>query len=283
MREILKELLEERVKIYVSPELRAENTKTDRKVRSLKDRKAEIVNVKAKGYVQSVHEEDGVSSIKYDIHFKYLIKQRGFMYLEEEIEHREALARGDILFEDREVPYIPSAEPADGDFSRKGERISYKYNRLKAVQYAERWWNEFNPAYKKFTDDCTSFISQCLRAGSAPMWGSPNRSKGWWYSGKSWSYSWAVAHALKNYLQSSSGLKTRKVNSPEQLKIGDIICYDFEGDGRFNHNTMVTGKDAYGEPLVNAHTTNSRMRYWKYEDSSAYTPNIRYAFFTIID
>ncbi|MGE1104293.1 amidase domain-containing protein, partial [Peribacillus simplex] len=27
----------------------------------------------------------------------------------------------------------------------------------------------------------------------------------------------------------------------------------------------------------------SRMRYWSYEDSTAYTPSIRYAFFHITD
>ena len=36
-------------------------------------------------------------------------------------------------------------------------------------------------------------------------------------------------------------------------------------------------------PLVNAHTFNSRMRYWNYEDSTAYTPNMKYRFFTIVD
>ncbi|EPR28081.1 putative cytosolic protein [Geobacillus sp. WSUCF1] len=69
----------------------------------------------------------------------------------------------------------------------------------------------------------------------------------------------------------------------EQLMAGDVICYDFQGDGRFDHSTIVVAKDQNGMPLVNAHTTNSRMRYWSYEDSSAYTPNIRYKFFHIID
>jgi hypothetical protein len=45
----------------------------------------------------------------------------------------------------------------------------------------------------------------------------------------------------------------------------------------------VTGKDASGMPLVNAHTYNSRMRYWAYEDSTAYTPNIKYKFLSITD
>ncbi|MFP3361624.1 amidase domain-containing protein, partial [Planococcus sp. SIMBA_143] len=77
------------------------------------------------------------------------------------------------------------------------------------------------------------------------------------------------------------GLRGRLVDDRKELKLGDVICYDFEGDGRFDHTTIVTGKDAAGEPLVNAHTFNSRMRYWKYEDSTAYTPNMKYRFFTI--
>ena len=116
------------------------------------------------------------------------------------------------------------------------------------------------------------------------MWGHPTRGKGWWLRGKNYSYSWAVANSLKQYLnQSKQGLRAQAVSSPEQLILGDIICYDFQGNGRFDHNTIVTGKDAYGMPLVNAHTYNSRQRYWAYEDSSAYTPNIQYRFYSIID
>jgi hypothetical protein len=116
------------------------------------------------------------------------------------------------------------------------------------------------------------------------MRGYPNRGTGWWLRNNNWSYSWAVANSLKIFLANSkSGLRAREVSSPNQLLLGDVICYDFEGDGRFNHNTIVTGKDANGMPLVNAHTYNSRMRYWAYEDSSAYTPKIKYKFYSIID
>ena len=84
--------------------------------------------------------------------------------------------------------------------------------------------------------------------------------------------SWSVAHALRWYLPGvKEWITSQEVKSPEELLLGDVICYDFEGDGRFNHNTIVTGKDANGMPLVNAHTANSRMRYWDYEDSTAYT------------
>lgn len=116
------------------------------------------------------------------------------------------------------------------------------------------------------------------------MRGYPNRGKGWWMRSGNWSYSWTVANSMRWYLPSSnSGLRAEEVSSPDQLLIGDVICYDFQGDGRFDHTTIVTGKDASGMPLVNAHTYNSRMRYWAYEDSTAYTPNIKYKFLTITD
>ena len=115
------------------------------------------------------------------------------------------------------------------------------------------------------------------------MWGSPNRVKGWWMRGKNWSYSWTTAHAFYLLLASSVGIRTKRVSNPQELNVGDIICIDFEGTGRFDHSLIVTAKDVYGMPLVNAHTTNSRHRYWSYEDSSRYTPNIVYKFFVILD
>ena len=162
--------------------------------------------------------------------------------------------------------------------------MSLRYDRRKAVQYAEKWWNSYNPAYRKFENDCTNFVSQCLHQGGAPMRGHPNRGSGWWMKGQNYSYTWAVANSLRQYLPGSNiGLRAKEVKSPDKLLFGDVICYDFQGDGRIDHNTIVTGKDADGMPLVNAHTYNSRKRYWAYEDSSAYTPNIKYKFFTIED
>lgn len=159
------------------------------------------------------------------------------------------------------------------------------YHADNAVAYAERYWNSVNPVYPHFTDDCTNFISQCLHAGGIPMLFSKEKTKGWWIrtgKGGVWSYSWSVAHSLYLLLK-SGGAPMRAVvkSSPEQLVPGDIICYDFDGNGRFQHNTIVVAKDPNNMPLVNAHTTDSSMRYWAYEDSTAYTPQIRYAFFHI--
>lgn len=114
------------------------------------------------------------------------------------------------------------------------------------------------------------------------MTGAPNRNKGWWYGKDNWSFSWSVAHSFRWHLSGSrSGLTAKEVERPEDLIPGDVICYDFEGDGKWDHNTIVVNKDAAGMPLVNAHTNNSRNRYWAYKDSAAWTPNCKYKFFRI--
>jgi hypothetical protein len=290
MRELLQKLFEERVQQFVS-NTRNKKTyypKSEKKLEVMAKRSAEIVKVKAAGNILEETQEDDLQNIKYQVHFQYLIKQNGFLYMEEEVEERVGkFYHGMLVMDEELVPmakkeHSPMTELPKEDTSL--ERLSYQYNRLKAVQYAERWWNSYNPAYKKFENDCTNFISQCLNVGGGPMRGYPNRGNGWWFMNQNWSYSWSMANSLRLYLTNSKvGLMAREVGSPDELSLGDIICYDFEGDGRFNHNTIVTGKDAFNMPLVNAHTYNSRMRYWAYEDSSAYTPNIKYKFFTIVD
>lgn len=161
------------------------------------------------------------------------------------------------------------------------------YNRYQAVAYANQWWNSYNPAYVSFPkDDCTNYISQCLAAGGAPMTGVGNKSHGWWYRhGKNpaWSYSWAVAHSLKMHLGTAkSGLRGIKVNSPYELQIGDVICYDFEGDGRWNHNAIVVAHDPVGAPLINTHTYSRYHYLWDLSDSPAYSNSIQYAFYHIM-
>ncbi len=256
-----------------------------RKKELLDKRSAEIVKCNTNGQIISKNEVDGKVHLNYIVHSQYLIRQNKNLYIEEHCEERKAVFTFNKLISDEEVPKEIDTYHEVMDRETQEERnLDFKYNRLAAVQYAERWWNDYNPKYKKFEDNCTNFISQCLRAGGAPMYGYPNRNKGWWMQNNNWSYSWTVANALRLYLSGSQkGLQAKEVSSPRELLLGDIICYDFEGDGRFNHNTIVVAKDIAGNPLVNAQSQNSRMRYWSYYDSTAYTPNIKYKFFHIIN
>lgn len=293
MREQLQELLEQRVLQCVSMPRNQlhECPAIEIKKQSFAKRSAEIVKAKANGRVEEKVEEKENATVLYEVHFQYLIKHRGLFYMEEEVEKRQAEFYKGVLVRDEKLTEIQGSQddregilPAFSQREDEHERKGFRYDRLKAVQYAERWWNDFNPAYKKFEVDCTNYISQCLHQGGAPMRGYPNRSNGWWMQNDNWSFSWSVANAMRWHIPGSKfGLRGREVDHAQKLKLGDVICYDFEGDGRFDHTTIVTGHDADGMPLVNAHTYNSRMRYWAYEDSTAYTPNIKYKFFTITD
>ncbi|QDX92661.1 hydrolase [Brevibacillus laterosporus] len=163
--------------------------------------------------------------------------------------------------------------------------LSYGYNREAAVAYANRYWETPNPAYPYFQDDCTNFISQCLHAGGIPMIFTNNRAKGWWYRHRNegWSFSWAIANSLESLLaKGGAPFYAQQRETPQELEIGDIICYDFTGDGRWDHNTIVVAKDEQGFPLVNAHTFNAQYRFWEYLDSTAYTPSIKYRYFHVM-
>ncbi|MFD2042843.1 amidase domain-containing protein [Ornithinibacillus salinisoli] len=250
-----------------------------------KKRGVEIVRINGEGSIYERMIQRSGETVHYLLHITFLMKQKDHFYMEENVNaYQFRLVEGEIV--DNHMIGLPyekvEKEKIVPETIRNGKIERFSYDRLAAVQYAERWWNSYNPAYRKFDVDCTNYVSQCLRAGGAPMRGAPNRNQGWWYQNNNWSYSWSVAHSLRWYLDGSTqGLKGIAVDSASDLSPGDIICYDFEGDGRWDHNTIVVSRDNNGMPLVNAHTDNSRHRYWSYEDSTAYTPNIKYKFFRI--
>ncbi len=265
---------------------RNENDWWARKQALFAERGAEIIQIKGNGHVYSKLRYEQENFHQYHLHVQYLIKQQEQLYLEESVtpyvfkkDHQgnmQAHRRHDYKQEDlvKTDMFKQSNSPS---LNRRS-----KYDRQAAVQYAERWWNDYNPAYRRFPVDCTNYVSQCLYAGGAPMYGAPVRERGWWYQATNWSFSWAVAHSLRWYLAgATSGLRGEEMETAEQLIPGDVICYDFSGDGRWDHNTIVVAKDANGMPLVNAHTDNSRNRYWSYEDSTAWTLDIQYKFFRI--
>ncbi|MDD2497995.1 MAG: amidase domain-containing protein [Desulfitobacteriaceae bacterium] len=165
---------------------------------------------------------------------------------------------------------------------------SNKFDRQAAVNYAHQWWNGNNPAFRGFSVDCTNYVSQVLYAGGMPMNYTGKQNSGWWYLGNGgpgdkWSYSWTVAHSLRWYLASGKiHIPVEATASPDRLEPGDIICYDWDGDGVWQHNTVVVGHNAEGQPLVNAHTVSSQNRLWDYRDSPAWSKNTRYLFWHIL-
>ncbi|QHE51170.1 amidase domain-containing protein [Pontibacillus sp. HMF3514] len=258
-----------------------------RKVTKHEERGNHVARLMAEGVpFRTVQPSGQYLIMDYTLYVTLFIKNGKEFYIEEAEKPHRATFKNGTLISDAPIESSVHDEPRQNG-SLEWEDVSsletrFTYDRQKAVQYANRWWNDYNPAFRTFENDCTNFISQCLRAGGAPMWGSPSRSKGWWYTAKTWSYSWTVANAMRWYLSGAKqGVKGKSVERASDLLLGDIICYDFEGDGRWNHTTIVVAKDANDEPLVNAHTSNSYHRFWNYEDSTAYTPQIQYKFFRI--
>ncbi len=278
----LKRSLEEKNNLLVQTEELRDDSLEARTVRMHKRRGAEIVRSTVNGTIVRTSTVGMKVNVDYVIKNERFIKMNDVFYVEERCEFRRAEFENGNLINDRE--HVPSVDTKKLEHLSSEEPWSRanRYDRFEAVRYAERWWNDYNPVYKRFTNNCTNFISQCLRAGGAPMTGFPDRGKGWWYQGNNWSYSWAVAHAFRWYLSGAkTGLRGEERQRASDLEVGDVICYDFDGDGRWQHSTIVVAFDINGEPLVNAQTSNSRMRYWTYEDSTAWTPAIQYKFFHI--
>lgn len=259
----------------------------------MKERQITIRYAHSSYRVTKVVEKSPFVDIEYTVLTKWILEQFHHQYEQEWVETRKCVLKQDQNWqvisdtvyqkEGTDAPQLYMRSDSIYDIRYPIEHRQ-KYERSKAVEYAERWWNDYNPQFKEFDLDCTNFVSQCMWAGNAPMKYSSDRNKGWWYrfNPVNWSFSWSVAHALRWYLPNSRfGPRAKEIFSADQLEPGDVICYDFNGDGRWQHTTFVVMKDAAGMPLVNAHTSNSRHRYWSYKDSYAWTENIQYKFFKI--
>jgi len=142
-----------------------------------------------------------------------------------------------------------------------------KYNRVEAVYYATKYAIKPNKEYKYFKSineeggDCTNFVSQCLKAGGAPL--DYNNARPWWYdikSGKA-SICWGVAHSLYWYLKINQSanrntIKGLEVEDISKLEIGDLIFYENFNNIIF-HSTIITSfmkADGYSQPLISQHT-----------------------------
>ncbi|MFX0548583.1 amidase domain-containing protein [Hathewaya histolytica] len=185
---------------------------------------------------------------------------------------------------------LPKPKPQKYDFTKlpKKDIPEYKevkkgsYNRLKAVEYADRYcgvtWAtgnktpKYNKKYKNFTGiggNCTNYISQCLGDSDG---GGLRHGSGWHSinvpnSGTEGSAAWVNADAFKNHLlYSGKGRLVKKGSfndlikisedntNPyfEKLELGDIIAYAKKND--IDHNAIITNFDSHGYPMINSHT-----------------------------
>ena len=119
-----------------------------------------------------------------------------------------------------------------------------EYNRKKAIEYATKWAYKRNPKYYNFDSvggDCTSFISQCIYAGSGIM--NYKKHIGWYYnSSADRTASWSGVEFLYNFLTKNKGIGPRAtIVKLSDLEIGDIVQLKFFED-RFSHSLIIIDK-----------------------------------------
>lgn len=119
--------------------------------------------------------------------------------------------------------------------------IEVKYDRQKAIQYAEKWAFSRNPKYYNFDTvggDCTSFISQCLYEGCKVM--NYTKDLGWYYiNGNKKSPSWSGVEFLYNFLVRNKGVGPYgKEITKEGVQVGDLAQISFDGQ-KFAHTLII--------------------------------------------
>ena len=141
------------------------------------------------------------------------------------------------------------------------------YDRERAVAYAHQWAYSRNPAYYDFSvlgGDCTNFISQCLRAGGAPMNYTP--VTGWFYNSlSSRAPAWSGVEELSRFLTRNQGKgPSASPGGPADMRPGDVVQLSFDGT-RYGHSLLVVAVEERETPeypniLVATHTFDSDYR-----------------------
>ena len=139
-----------------------------------------------------------------------------------------------------------------------------EYNRKKAVEYAIKWAYKRNPKYYNFDSvggDCTSFISQCIYAGSGIM--NYKKHIGWYYNSSSdRTASWSGVEFLYNFLTRNNGIGPKAIRGKiSDLEIGDIIQLKFLED-RFSHSLIIVDKkgNTLDDIYIATHTEDAYYR-----------------------
>ena len=130
------------------------------------------------------------------------------------------------------------------------------YNRQAAYDYAHQYWNRVCACgydYNPYGGDCAHFVSECLLAG-----GLDNRGFGGGHDG-------IIVYCPHMYNWFMSQHIGTRVNSISQMDVGDIILYDWNGDGTWDHAALYIGNNQ-----IAAHNNNHWGAYWTLGGASAY-------------
>lgn len=130
------------------------------------------------------------------------------------------------------------------------------YNVKAAIEYADKYAINYNPAYYNFNNiggDCANYVSQCISAGGMPqVVCSQYGTSGWFYKTSSnRSATWTGAPQLRTWMANNRGVLISKPSS-SQMYAGSPF---FTNDG--GHALICVGKNAEGSPIYSAHNNDA--------------------------
>lgn len=121
------------------------------------------------------------------------------------------------------------------------------FNRSKAIEYARQYWNDYNPNFESYANDCTNFVSQCWNYAGIPMTLTWHGGKTIWegHPGVANTNSWVSVPDFYDYMVNNE-ITTVKWSSTE-VNIGDVIQFWNPGDEAWTHAGIITNLDTpYG-------------------------------------
>lgn len=136
------------------------------------------------------------------------------------------------LLESNDERIISNSTNAIVNYAVNINATNPSYSSAKAVAYAHKYSDHYNPNYKKFASsggDCCNFVSQCLKAGGFPM------TKSWYYkNGSDYSSSWINCRYLLPYLKNTAynydyfkasyyRKHSRNITKSMKLNDGDVV------------------------------------------------------------
>jgi hypothetical protein len=126
------------------------------------------------------------------------------------------------------------------------------YNPLKAIQYANQWWNKRNPKFQSYgVGDCANFVSQCLIAGGLNLRASSSANRTG-SIGECVNLDVFLTKTLKATVWRTSS----RSRAPTGLQPGDVAIFgNWLG---LRHAVIVSAKQSNGQPLFNAHTVDRK-------------------------
>lgn len=147
------------------------------------------------------------------------------------------------------------------------------YNPNIAIDYAKQWADpgrskeeNHNPKYRRYdveedAYDCANFGSQIVHESGFPM------TEEWYYDEKTGfaSDAWRIAHEHYKYFSNENNgyiegeeivvtslEKLDKIYQSKVVERGDLLYWDFKGDGDIDHTTVISSVD--GELKYTGHT-----------------------------